>query len=120
MSSLKNKMTLFSVLVLFTISLWGCDSGGTDEPSVSGFSKSVQVFGVVIRATENVPDVKVLHAANIMAEYLDNDEDGTPDNLHVVNEMVRQGATLIMVRDENELESKNWFYKFNNRSLFSY
>ena len=30
--------------------------------------------------TNQVDDAKARHAANIMAEYLDNDEDGQPDN----------------------------------------
>jgi len=105
MASLAIKMISFSILSILLLTMWGCDSGGTNESPPSGFSKSVNVFGVMIRATENVPDEKVLHAARIMAEYLDNDEDGSPDNQEVVNEMVRQRASLIMVRDENELES---------------
>ena len=37
----------------------------------SYFSKKVDVFGVLIFATAAAPDEKVLHAAAVMADYLD-------------------------------------------------
>jgi len=50
-----------------------------DGPFAEVFSKSVDVFGVMVVATDGVPDHKVLHAAGVLAQYLDNDEDGVPD-----------------------------------------
>ena len=44
------------------------------------FPKHVEVFGVHVHATAAAPDDKVLHAANVLAEYLDSGEDGVPDN----------------------------------------
>jgi len=35
------------------------------------------VFGIDIYAVADVTDAKLLHTANVMALYLDNDEDGT-------------------------------------------
>ena len=51
------------------------------------FAKYVDVFGVPVYATSDVPDDKVLHAAHILAQYLDNDADGTPDNPLVVEKI---------------------------------
>jgi len=51
------------------------------------FAKYVEVFGVPIYATSGVSDDKVLHAANVLAQYLDNDADGTPDNPLVVEKI---------------------------------
>ena len=51
------------------------------------FAKYVDVFGVPVYATSDVPDDKVLHAAQILAQYLDNDADGTPDNPLVVEKI---------------------------------
>ncbi len=66
------------------------------------FRRSVDVFGIHILATRGVPKKKVLHAANVMAQYLDNDADGDPDNPAVVAEMIQRGAALIMFRNESE------------------
>jgi len=51
-----------------------------------------------------VPDNKVLHAAKVMAEYLDNDENGAVDNTAVVNAMVAANAFLVMASSESEEE----------------
>ena len=48
----------------------------TDRSMRDVFSKYIDVFGVGIAATDSVSDSKVRHAAIVMAEYLDNDEDG--------------------------------------------
>jgi len=44
-----------------------------------------------------------MHAANVMAQYLDNNEDGTPDNDLIVAKMVEKGATLVIGATEDEL-----------------
>ena len=56
-----------------------------------------------------IPDSKVIHAAHVMAEYLDNDEDGQVDDDAVVASMVSEQATLVMFQDENEAESSGIF-----------
>ena len=52
-----------------------------------------------------MPDNKILHAAKVMAEYLDNDENGAVDNTAVVNAMVAAKAFLYMASSESEEES---------------
>ncbi len=82
-------------------------AGDGSESSVSleqAFSKKTAVFGIPIYGTAATSDESMLHAANVMAQYLDNDQDGVPDNQLVVEQMLEQGATLIMVKDESELE----------------
>jgi len=69
----------------------------------AGFSKYVSVFGVHIVATPTARDAKLLHAAKVMAEYLDNDSDGVPDNLLVVSHLVSRNAFLIFPRTQREL-----------------
>ena len=64
-----------------------------------------EVFEIPFFASKRVSDSKLSHAMNIMAQYLDNDEDGTPDNPEVVDELVNRGAGMIMFADENEAEN---------------
>ena len=69
------------------------------------FPKYANVFGVNIFATAGTPDAKVIHASNVMAQYLDNNGDGEPDNPAVVRAMTRARASLLMTETEAEIES---------------
>jgi len=66
------------------------------------FSKGKTVFGIKIFATEGVSDDKFNHAVNIMAEYLDNNEDGIADNKSVVKKMIELDATMVLFKNEEE------------------
>ena len=44
------------------------------------FTQFVDVFGVYITATAETPTPFIKHSANVLAEYLDNDEDGVLDD----------------------------------------
>lgn len=84
---------------------------GRLAPFRNSFSKYVNVFGVHVFATEKTPDSKVVHAAVILAEYLDNDEDGKPDNALVVEALASRDAFLMMTASERELDRidpENW------------
>ena len=50
------------------------------DPDFESTNRKVDVFGIPIYAYAEVKDVKSLHAACIMAQNLDNDEDGKVDN----------------------------------------
>lgn len=76
----------------------------TDNNSLSEhFPKSTSVFGISIVGTSKTSDESMLHAANIMAEYLDNDEDGNADNQAVVDHLKSKNATLLMGATEEEI-----------------
>lgn len=101
-------MKLLTILWLVLFGFLAVNSQpGSDRPVLKGFTKQVEVFGVHIYASPNTPDACVLHAACVMAEYLDNDEDGIPDNQRVVDALVRQNVTLVMAKDEEEMDSFN-------------
>ncbi len=68
------------------------------------FPQIISVWGVNIVATEATPESKILHAANVMAQYLDNDENGIPDDQRVIDALVKNKAVVIMAADENEIE----------------
>lgn len=67
-----------------------------EDGILSAANRKVEVFGVPIYAMPKVDDKRLLHAANVMAQYLDNDEDGVVDNQRVVDEMLKSKAFVIM------------------------
>lgn len=67
------------------------------------FNRKVIVFGIPIYAVSGVEDTKILHAANVMAQYLDNDEDGNVDNQDVLNSLNRNNAYMVMWKKEYDL-----------------
>ena len=60
------------------------------------FSKQVEIFGICIFATAKTPDSKILHAAGLLAQYLDNDNDGQPDNPLVIEAIHRSKGAVVM------------------------
>jgi len=84
------------LLAISALSLGGCGGSGS-------FTQQVTVFGVTIKATAATPPEKVLHAANIMAEYLDNNEDGIADNPAVVERLISKKATLLMAKNAADM-----------------
>ena len=66
------------------------------------FTKQITVFGIKVLATQKTPDNKMLHAANVLAQYLDNDENGEPDNPQVIRAMQKNRATLVIFATERD------------------
>lgn len=118
------KNVIFLFIFILSLTLAGCESEGTDVSDTArpGFTKKVEAFGVTIYATQNVMDEKLLHAANLLAEYLDNDEDGVPDNQLVIDALVKKNTSIVMAKDEDELRSMNRgsFPPGAAQSLFDY
>ncbi|MDC0267825.1 hypothetical protein OAK97_00800 [bacterium] len=68
------------------------------------FPKWIQVFGLHLVATKEVPSDKIIHAAKVTAAYLDNDQDGLPDH-PAVNRALWQGyGGIIMASSESQAE----------------
>jgi len=65
-------------------------------------NRKVDVFGVGVYAFKNVSDVKLLHAANILAQYLDNDEDGVVDNPLIVETLISEESGIFLWSKESE------------------
>jgi hypothetical protein len=76
-----------------------------------GFAKYAGAFGVHVFGTADARDEKVLHAAKVIAEYLDNDRDGVPDNMWLLSNMISRNATITMPRTQDgfgELDRSQW------------
>ena len=67
------------------------------------FDKFVNVFGMYVVATPEAPLDYVQHTANVLAQFLDNDEDGEPDDLKVHRHLV-DGNFVVPVWGEEDRE----------------
>lgn len=112
----------FGILTLSAMLFFACTKrtenidAGTDpnfkivantDSGFKKFNRKVVVFGVDIYAVAGVSDKNLLHAANVMAQYLDNDEDGQIDNPLVLDKMLENKAYLVMWAKERDLNSVN-------------
>jgi hypothetical protein len=79
------------------------------QSASSVFSKYIEVFGLRILATSSVSDAKVLHTANVLAEYLDNDENGVIDQAEVLTSLLGSSqskiSTMVLFSSESEQNS---------------
>jgi hypothetical protein len=64
------------------------------------FTKQVEVLGIRVLATADSSDEIVLHVANILVEYLDNDEDGVADNPKVMDALIGSKAAYEHSNDD--------------------
>lgn len=62
----------------------------------AGIEKVTEVFGVRLMALEGVSERDLILTANVLAQWLDNDEDGKPDNRMVQSEIQRRNAKMIL------------------------
>ena len=69
-----------------------------------GCDRYVNVFGIHIFSSSTTSEDKLSHAAGVLAQYLDNDEDGVPDNTRVLSQLVSRSVFIIMPGTEAEME----------------
>ncbi|MCG9128271.1 hypothetical protein JT359_11780 [Candidatus Poribacteria bacterium] len=69
-----------------------------------GCERYVNVFGIHIFATSKTPERKLSHAAGVLAQYIDNNEDGIPDNQLVLSHLVSRDVFIIMPGTESEMD----------------
>lgn len=112
--------TLASILFsLLSLSLFGQNSvcfqiennPNQDEPALNIFTKYIDVYGCSIYAEANVPDEKVLHAAAIWAELIDNNEDGIIDDPELLTRLQNSKAMMPIFQSE---DSPNMEFFFEN------
>ena len=116
---MKKLLSFIVIIILITIISCKNDSNNSEsvipgnDPNFTiiahtdiGFTatnRKVVVFGIPIYAYYDVEDSKLLHAANIMAQYLDNDENGVVDNSLVLTTLLNNDASLFMWKSESQI-----------------
>eukprot|EP00439_Symbiodinium_sp_Y106_P021590 s6640_g2.t1 len=64
--------------------------------------RSLQVFGVLVAASPGVAPETLRHAASILAEFLDQDQDGVADVPEVTRQLQEHQALILILADEDE------------------
>tara|TARA_Y100000590_G_scaffold448155_1_gene584391 strand:- start:2894 stop:3763 length:870 start_codon:yes stop_codon:yes gene_type:complete len=109
---IKNRKIL-SIFIFLLGMIFNCSKKTVKEYDYSVFSKQINIFGVTILATQETGNSKVVHAANVLAQYLDNNEDGVPDNPKVIDALIEHRATLVMFRTYGSKKYKKFFGSSN-------
>ena len=79
----------------------------------SGFSKYIDVLGCFsIYAESTVSDTKVLHAAAVAAELLDNNEDGIVDDPLIKNQLFNENALIPIFSYEGSSAEYTFFNNY--------
>ena len=85
------------------------DNSDSPGRAYNVFCKKVVVFGIAIYATCEVSDQELLHAANVMAQYLDNNEDEIVDNPLVLEKMLEAQSAITLFGKENSKRQRRFF-----------
>ena len=79
------------------------------------------VFGLKIFADSSVPKDKLQHAANVLYQYLDNDEDGKADNPNVLQALAnRNGGMIINATPQSEAIIEPKYRRITKKYDFNY
>ena len=76
-----------------------------NQSGMACFTKYVEVFGLGVYAESGLSDEQVLHAADVLAELLDNDEDGVADDQALLSRLQNMSALVPMFNSEETDES---------------
>ena len=82
------------------------------------FDRHLDVFGIKVVATPSTGSTEIIHAANLIAQYLDNDEDGVIDDPLAHRILVEEGAFLAMFATEFEMEQNEPDFEAIERAGF--
>ncbi len=111
------------LLLLFTLPIFGIaqntvcftiDPNPINGIAFSGFTKYVDVLGCFfIVAESTIPDAKVLHAAAVAAELLDNNEDGIVDDPLIESQLQNEQAFMPIFSSEGSNAENLLFNNYN-------
>ena len=85
------------------------NNNDSPERDFNVFCKKVDVFGLKVYAVAGVSDAELLHCANVLAQYLDNDEDGAIDNQLVLDKMLENKACMTLFSKERSADQRKFF-----------
>ena len=68
----------------------------TEIEQSASFDRKIQVFGIRLLAMPDVTSRDLTLSANILAQWIDNDEDGVPDNSIVLDEILKRDSYIVL------------------------
>jgi hypothetical protein len=74
-----------------------------NDPAFAAFTKYINVFGIRLYGESGISDEKILHGAAILAELLDNDEDGLVDDQALLAQLISIEAFMPFVMSESSV-----------------
>ena len=83
------------------------------DPALGLFTKYVDVFGCGIYAESSVSDEKVLHAAAVWAELIDNNEDGIVDDPALLAELQSKQALMPIFQTDGNAAMISFMNNYN-------
>ncbi|MDE0978356.1 MAG: hypothetical protein OSA78_00025 [Flavobacteriales bacterium] len=122
-------MKIFILLLASSLTMSGCCAQNTvcltleenpylDDPALSEFSKYVQVLGCFeLLAESSISDEKVLHAAAVAAELLDQNEDGVVDDQNVANALASGQALMPIFEEEGSIAEEMLFENYEGDGI---
>lgn len=88
------------------------------DPALSAFTKYVNVLDCFdIYAEESISDTKVLHAASVAAELLDNNEDGIVDDPLLKSQLSASKALMPLLASEGSVGENTLFVNYNGEGI---
>ena len=110
-------------LIIFTLPIFGIaqntvcftiDPNPINGIAFSGFTKYIDVLGCFfIVAESTIPNAKVLHAAAVAAELLDNNEDGIVDDPLIESQLQNEQAFMPIFSSEGSNAENLLFSNYN-------
>ena len=92
--------------------------GDFAELQEAGFEKFTSIFGIPVVATQGVSKDTILHVRSVLADYLDNNEDGIADNPRVVFALCESKAVAAVFDTFREFEGFDDRDGFNTSQPF--
>jgi hypothetical protein len=101
-------------IVCFTIE----PNPNINDPALAPFTKYVDVLGCFsIYAENSITDAKVLHAAAVAAELLDNNEDGIVDDSLIEAQLISENALMPIFFQDGNAAMNTFEYNYSGNGV---
>ena len=93
------------------------DNPYADQSGYTEFTTFVDVWGLCVFGEAGVSDEKVLFVANVLAELIDNDEDGFADDPALLEKLIEEHATMPIFKREGSDAENDFFDNYNGQGV---